>query len=117
MKFKCEYNKEGKPKEWIKFTRNPFNRHFIHFMTLKSIQNDRLLSKEFNEYFENKYSDSALLIDGYEKVSWLKKFKFAKFTFVFAKSEEANKFCKMGFEIVKLRGEPFYDLVMVKQNF
>ena len=114
MKFKCEYNKEGKPIEWIKFTRNPFNRHFIHFMILTSIQNDKILSEEFKDFLK-KYKDIAYYDCKCKKINWLNDFHGAKYVIASVEpGEEFKRFNKYGFKIVGFEASPFNRLIMVK---
>lgn len=116
MKFKCTESKNGKPYEWQKYIKNPFNGYFIHHMVLTSIKNDILLKKEFADILE-KYKDVALLDCKCKKLNWLKSFKETKYTIACVEPENYNFYKKHNFEFEKWEDKPYYFFIMIRKNF
>lgn len=116
MKFEVR-TKNDKPYEWVKYTKNIFNGNFTHYMVLTSVENDSLLSREFNELLKT-YKDVAYLDCKCDKFNWLKQFNKTKYTIASVEpGDEYKKFKKIGFEIVGFEEKPFNRLTMIKENF
>lgn len=114
MKFTCRYV-NGKPYEWKKFTKNPFTHNFIHRMVLTSVQNDRVLVKEFAEVIE-KYKDVAYYDCDCKKLNWLKQFKGAQYVVATVHIDDFKAFDKAKFEIIGYDTMPQY-LIMIRKMF
>lgn len=118
MKFVCSYQ-NGKPYDWIKYTKNIFTRSFRYWVCLTSVQNDRVLTEEFKDLIDlEKYNDLSYLEgdSDIKRLNWLKKFKGTKYTVACVTIEECKKFNKIGFEIIGDDIEPGY-LITVRRNF
>lgn len=117
MKFVCSEYQNGKPYEWEKYTRNPFNHYYIHHMVLTSVQNDRVLRKEFEKLIKlGKYDDLAYYDCECKKLKWIKQFKETKYTVATVHVKELEKFRKFGFYIECMDTMPDY-FIMIRKNY